>query len=68
MRHPKIEQISEGAYFVFEPSSFDGSILNYDPIMANQTIVSDCCAFPRPTGGDQQRTIRDQQSLPPSQA
>jgi hypothetical protein len=47
MRQARIEKISEGAYFIFEPSSFNGSIVTYDPVVANQPILSDC-SFPMP--------------------
>ena len=41
MPQSKIEKISEGAYFVFEPSSFNGSLTPYNALVANQTILYD---------------------------
>jgi hypothetical protein len=66
MPYQKIEQIADGAYFVFEPSNFSGSILAYDPLIANQTIMPDCCALSRPLREDRSRSTPDQQHPPPS--
>ena len=67
MRQARIEKISEGAYFIFEPSSFNGSIVAYDPILANQTILSDC-SFPfAPMTADPKDSKLDPLSLTPSQ-
>ena len=67
MPQTRIEKVSEGAYFIFEPSSFNGSIVNYDPILANQTILSDCSFPPDLTPVDQQRSRLDPRSPQPSQ-
>ena len=65
MPYQKIEKIADGAYFVFEPTNFNGSILTYDPLIANQTIMPDCCALSRPPKEDRTRSILDQ-PLPPA--
>lgn len=40
MGKPKFEQIQEGAYFVVDLSGFQSTITSYDPLLANQTLVS----------------------------
>jgi hypothetical protein len=37
----KIEKLTEGAYFIFEPMMFNTCITPYDAVIANQTIVPD---------------------------
>jgi hypothetical protein len=63
MPRPKIEKISEGAYFVFEPSNFNGSIIAYDHLIANQTIMAgDRSPFSLEL--DQEDSRHDQKSPP----
>jgi hypothetical protein len=61
MPRTRIEKISEGAYFIFEPSSFNGSIVPYDHIVANQTILSDGSAPFGVSQEDPQLTTSDPQ-------
>jgi len=68
MTQAKIERISEGAYFIFEPTSFNGSIVEYDPIIANQTILSDCSWPVGLSGVDPERPKPDQSTPPASRA
>jgi len=39
MGQAKFERIQEGAYFLIDPSSFQITIISYDPVLANQTIL-----------------------------
>jgi hypothetical protein len=40
MRTARFQQVAEGAYFLFEPRLFSGSVTAYDARLANQTIIS----------------------------
>jgi hypothetical protein len=40
MRTARFQQVAEGAFFLFEPRLFSGSLTTYDARVANQTIIS----------------------------